>query len=139
VNEAWIFLSIGYAGGDRRWVGLEGVIETADGLNHLIPLQDEFEAAISSLIAAGLVEARGLETRLTTTGAEAFAEAIQRDVGYIQHLVDLDEAWSARGYPDAGASSWSLDEEAWRMALDTYQRSMEARHPELRATIDDDD
>ena len=140
MNDAWMFLSIGHAGGDRRWVGLPEVIATADGLNHLIPLAEEMQEAISTLIGAGLVEAKGVETRLTASGAAAFAEATRSDAGYIQQMLDLDAAWRARGYPGAVATPWPLDEATWRHAADAYHRDMEAKHPELRMMrgIDDD-
>ncbi|WP_238013709.1 hypothetical protein KZZ52_54895 [Dactylosporangium sp. AC04546] len=51
----WILRSIGgvdSAGGSP----LRGVIAAADYLNHAIPREDEFVAAVSRLAAAGLVE-----------------------------------------------------------------------------------
>lgn len=132
-----MLLSIGHAGGDRRWVRLDEVIATADGLNHLIPLAEEMQEGISNLIAAGLVAAKGLETRLTASGSDAFAQATGSDVGYIQQLADLEDAWQAGGYPEPASTSWPLDEETWRQAAETYEHAMEAMHPDLRSVSDD--
>ncbi|MET7393509.1 hypothetical protein ABZS66_08455 [Dactylosporangium sp. NPDC005572] len=55
LSDVWILRSIG--GVDR--VGgspLRGVIAAADYLNHAIPQEDEFVAALGRLAAAGLVE-----------------------------------------------------------------------------------
>ncbi|MFL5769024.1 MAG: hypothetical protein ACJ765_02980 [Chloroflexota bacterium] len=132
-----MLLSIGHAGGDRRWVRLDEVIATADGLNHLIPLAEEMQEGISNLIAAGLVAAKGLETRLTASGSDAFAQATGSDVGYIQQLADLEDAWQAGGYPEPASTLWALDEETWRQASETYEHAMEAMHPDLRSVSDD--
>ncbi|GGM34835.1 hypothetical protein ACFFX1_44360 [Dactylosporangium sucinum] len=55
LSDVWILRSIG--GVDSlRGSPLRGVIAAADYLNHAIPQEDEFAAAVSRLAAAGLVE-----------------------------------------------------------------------------------
>ena len=122
MNEAWIFVSIGDAGGDQGLVDLDKVIGMADSNNHSIPNPDELEEAVSNLMAAGLVEANGVETRLTEAGGKAGAKENARHVGHIQRFLDLDRQWRSRGYPAPVAKSWFLDEETWRQAWDAYRR-----------------
>jgi hypothetical protein len=120
MNEAWIFVSIGDAGGDTDWVGLDALIRMADFNNHLVPNADELEEAISNLVAARLVEADDTRTRLTAVGRDLFREVNERPVGFITRFADLDGEWRARGYPPESPGTWTLDEETWRRAWQSY-------------------
>ena len=71
MNEAWIFLSIGDAGGDKDWASLDAVIGMADSNNHSIPNASELGEAVSNLAGAGMVETKGSATRLTREGSDA--------------------------------------------------------------------
>ncbi len=75
MNDAWIFMSIGDAGGVGRWVTLRRLIGAADSNNHSIPTIEELEDTFSKLIAAGLVETRGTDARLTSAGIDAYRTA----------------------------------------------------------------
>jgi hypothetical protein len=54
-EEAWLFLSIGDAGGGKP-ASLDLVIGAADSNNHAIPTHSEVEKAISSLLGAGFID-----------------------------------------------------------------------------------
>ena len=122
LNGAWIFLSIGDAGGSQGWVGLDGVIGMADANNHSIPNPDELEEAVSNLVAAGLVLTEGTRMRLTEAGDRVYGEANERPVGHITRMFELGDSWRARDYPKQVPKSWSLDEQTWRQAVDAYLR-----------------
>ncbi|GAA4257993.1 hypothetical protein GCM10022255_077010 [Dactylosporangium darangshiense] len=55
LSDVWILRAIGGVSSDRG-SSLRQVIAAADYLNHAIPREDEFVAAVSRLAAAGLVE-----------------------------------------------------------------------------------
>jgi hypothetical protein len=119
VNEAWILLSIGDAGGVGEWADPAVVLVMADSINHLVPTRDDLSEAGSNLVAAGLVETDGLRMRLTESGAAIFIKTRARRVGHIRAFLDLADEWRSDGSPAAAPRSWSIDEAAWRAALAT--------------------
>ena len=70
LSDVWMLRSIGPAGSSLRQV-----IAAADYLNHAIPREDEFVAAVGRLAAAGLVEFDAAADRyaLTATGRASAA------------------------------------------------------------------
>jgi hypothetical protein len=120
MSDAWIFLSIGDAGGRAKWIALDKLIAAADSNNHAIPTVGELEQSVSNLVAAGLVETRGLETRLTHRGVSAFREAQKLRVGHIERMLRVDEAWRARGYPPGAPKSWSVHPDSYARAYAEY-------------------
>jgi hypothetical protein len=120
MSDAWIFLSVGDAGGDTDWVALDEVIGAADSNNHAIPTIEELAQSVSNLIAAGLVEARAVQLRLTQAGLEAFREANHTRHGHIRRFLDLEKAWRARDFPTSAPKSWSVDPDLYDQAFAAY-------------------
>ena len=119
-DDAWIFVSIGDAKGLNGWAPLRDVIGAADSRNHAIPSIAELEGAVSRLVAAGLVESRGTETRLTAAGAKAFKDAERPRAGHIERMFRLGQEWDRADFPPDAPISWSLTESDWEAAYGEY-------------------
>jgi hypothetical protein len=98
MNEAWIFLSIGDAGGCDRLVGREAVIAMADAINHQLPTTDELADAVASLVAAGLVAVGGDDHALTEVGCRIYRRESASGRGHIARFLELDARW-AHSFP----------------------------------------
>ena len=134
MSDAWIFLSIGDAsGGGNDWAPLEWVIRSADGNNHDIPSPAELETSVAKLTAAGLVEVRGLEMRLTPLGGEMYAKANGRGVGHIQRMFDLGKEWEAVGYPPPADGDWRLNPADHAEAFARYRAWFDETYAKLKA------
>jgi hypothetical protein len=83
MNEAWIFLAIGDAGGCRGPVGGDHLVAMADSINHRLPTDEELADAIKSLVRAGLAVVAGSDYALTEWGCEVYAAASQSTQGHI--------------------------------------------------------
>lgn len=70
-SDAWIFLSIAH-GQSKVGVSLEGLISTADCINHAIPTDREIEDAINRLVAAGFVAIENERFKLTNSAEKLF-------------------------------------------------------------------
>lgn len=93
----------------------------ADANNHAIPATDELEQAVSNLLGAGLVETDGAATRLTAKGCQGYGDANVVGVGHIQRMFDLDQRWTAAGYPPDAPKSWFVGAEAVGAASEAYR------------------
>jgi hypothetical protein len=124
VRNAWIFLSIGDAGGTKKWVSLRSLIASADANNHDIPNLDDLEESMSNLVAAGLVETDGERTRLTAEGVHTYKSADRLGRGDIERVYILGKQWDARGYPPAAPRTWRVGEEALKRAYGEYWTAM---------------
>jgi hypothetical protein len=101
MNEAWIFLAIGDAGGCRGPVGGDHLVAMADSINHRLPTDEELADAIKSLVRAGLAVVAGSDYALTEWGCEVYAAASQSTQGHIARFLALDEVWR-REFPPGG-------------------------------------
>jgi hypothetical protein len=101
MNEAWIFLAIGDAGGCRGPVGGDHLVAMADSINHRLPTDEELAVAIKSLVRAGLAVVAGSDYALTEWGCEVYAAASQSTQGHIARFLALDEVWR-RSLPRGG-------------------------------------
>jgi hypothetical protein len=113
---AWIFLSVPHGGGE-----LTELIETADAINHAIPLPDELQRSLGWLKTQGfLVKDEGRTYRLTERGAELLARA----AGANQTMMGRWDAVSARLDTLVGDEP-PLDDpsvEEWNHAYDAYKK-----------------
>lgn len=73
---AWIFLSTALATRTEP-KNIIGVSMVADGINHAIPTQKEFQTSFSFLTRKGLFEKKGKNYSLTVKGKKEFDEASQ--------------------------------------------------------------
>jgi hypothetical protein len=119
-RDAWIFLSIGDAGGCAEWAPLDEVIGYADANNHLIPSIDELQGAVSRLTAARLVSTDGTRTRLTPEGVLVYEAAQASGVGHIERVMQLGAEWHAKSYPDDAPISWLITVEQFEQAWSRY-------------------
>jgi len=131
--DAWIFLSIGDAGGASGWGDLDRVIGAADSNNHAIPTVGELEDAVRRLAGAGLVEADGTRLRLTDAGRSRYEAENQPGLGHIQRMLELSERWDVGEQPRGPEIAWHLDEEEWRAAWLRYRRWFDEAYARLRA------
>ena len=131
--QAWIFLSIGDAGGGSSWADLDSVIGMADSNNHAIPTVAELRVAVRLLSGAGLVELDGLRLRLTERGCNEYRRVNDAKLGHIKRFVNLAHAWGA--VPPSQITpqlEWGLTENDWRVAYNTYHRRFQEMYKRLR-------
>jgi hypothetical protein len=78
-SDAWVFTSIGGTTPDDAST-LEGIVATADYLNHAVLQEAEFVRAINRLVAAGLVGVSADRDRYwrTVAGARLHADRMRR-------------------------------------------------------------
>jgi len=101
MNEAWIFLAIGDAGGCDRLVGREALLDMADAINHSLPTAEELASALASLDRAGLAAVVGDDCALTERGCGLYLKVCEPPRGHIARFLALDEEWSRKFPPDA--------------------------------------
>jgi hypothetical protein len=113
-EEAWLFLSIGDAGGGKP-ATLDLVIGAADGNNHAIPTQGEVEKAISHLLGAGLIDVNDDKFSLTSAGQEIFQrENAVAGRGHITRFLELADKWRITPPSHADPIPWRLNLASWR-------------------------
>jgi hypothetical protein len=64
---SWIFLAIAM-GSKIEPINIKGISQIADGINHAVPTQKEFQLALHFLIDNGLIEKQGEKFNLTKKG-----------------------------------------------------------------------
>lgn len=104
-DDAWIFLSIGDAGGCDRPVAPDDLGTMADANNHAIPTPGELSAALASLTAAGLIAVAGEDVGLTEAGCVAYHEANTISRGHINRIFALADEWTRRLPPEGGSAT----------------------------------
>jgi hypothetical protein len=129
--EAWIFLSIGDAGGTEQTT-LDKVIGAADSNNHSIPNVDEFSLAVGQLVGAGLVVAAPNRYALTDSGRHLFEEINSMRRGHITRFVETAKAWELRAPSDADPVQWQVDADLFKHAYETYHEWFQATYKRLR-------
>lgn len=95
-DRAWIFLSIGDAGGCTGPVARVSVVQVADAYSHSVPSAAQLDRAIASLVDLGLAASSGDDVGLTATGCDQYS-AISRQTGRLGHiarLFQLADEWS---------------------------------------------
>jgi hypothetical protein len=122
--EAWIFLSIGDAGGAGETT-LDKVIGAADSNNHAIPTVEEFNRAIGQLIGAGLVEASPNRYSLTDSGKALFTKINSKRQGHITRFLDTAKAWKTQPPSTAAAVAWAIDAEQFHQSWEQYHKWFE--------------
>ena len=123
--EAWIFLSIGDAGGTDG-APLDKVIAAADSNNHAIPNVDEFSSAVGQLVGAGLVLASPDRYSLTDAGGGLFKKINSVPRGHIKRVLDTAEAWKTQPPSAAATVPWEVDPEQFNRSLELYHKWFEA-------------
>lgn len=119
--QAWIFLSIGDAGGVGGYMDLDKVIGAADANNHAVPTVAELRQAVRLLTGAGLVERDGDMLRLTRLGEGAYRQANVDRVGHITRLFNLSKVWETVPPPQvAQQDDWLLSDEGYLSAWKVY-------------------
>lgn len=143
MSDAWIFLSIGDAGGGEKWVRLPELIAAADMNNHAIPTAAELTQAVSNLVAAGLADTYATDTRLTSAGREEYERTRSRSGGHVGGMFALDTAWRSRRFPDSSSTSWEVTEaevhDAYEAYLWKHWRSEALRRGITRQQTSDDE
>lgn len=97
-DDAWIFLSIGDAGGCVGPVGRNDMASRADANNHAIPTSAQLSRAIEALSTAGLAVAADDDVALTEEGCAAYQAANALGLGQIDRMFALAETWK-RQFP----------------------------------------
>lgn len=119
--QAWIFLSVGDAGGASDWTDLDKVIGMADSNNHAIPSVAELRQAVRLLTGADLVERDGNRLRLTPSGSETYRTVNAVREGHITRFLNLTKAWEAAPPLQVAAQDdWPLTDEDFRTSWDAY-------------------
>jgi hypothetical protein len=77
---SWIFLAIAIAT-QIMPTDINGIIATADGINHAVPSQKELETSISRLIDKGLVVKQAKNYKLTIIGKLEYNKASESTNG----------------------------------------------------------
>jgi len=124
-EEAWLFLSIGDAGGGKP-ATLDLVIGAADGNNHAIPNQGEVEKAISHLLGAGLIDITDDKFSLTSPGQEIFQrENAVAGRGHITRFLELADKWRTTPPSHADPIPWRLKPGQLEAAYAAYHQRFE--------------
>ena len=119
--QAWVFLSVGDAGGAAAWAELDQVIGMADSNNHAIPTVAELRAAVRLLTGSDLIERDGNRLRLTPRGQGRYREVNAERIGHIQRFVRLVRAWEVSPPPQvASQEEWPLSDDDFRAAWQKY-------------------
>ena len=87
---AWIFLSTALATRTEP-TNMSGISMVADGINHAVPTQKEFQTSFSFLTRKGLVEKKGKNYSLTVDGKKEFDEASQNTEILLEIWQNLEE------------------------------------------------
>lgn len=124
IGEAWIFLSIGDAGGGRP-VSLDLVIGAADANNHAIPTDAEVEKAIGQLLGAGFIDVNGDRFALSAAGQELYARANATGQGHITRFLELADKWRSKPPSKASPVPWKLKEGELEAAYAAYHKRVQ--------------
>jgi len=130
-SEAWIFLSIGDAGGTEQTT-LDTVIGAADSNKHWIPNVDEFSLAVGQLVGVGLVVAAPNRHALTDSERRLFEEINSMRRGHITRFVETAKEWKLRAPSDADPVQWHVEADLVNRAYKTYLEWFEATYKRLR-------
>lgn len=119
--EAWIFLSIGDAGGGGD-ATLDRVIAAADSNNHAIPTPDEFSGAVGQLLGSGLVHVNAGRYSLTDSGKTLSKRINSVHRGHIQRFIETADVWKTSPPSDAEPVLWEVDRERFHQSCEEYHR-----------------
>jgi len=122
--EAWIFLSIGDAGGGGE-ATLDRVIGAADSNNHAIPTPDEFSRAIGQLLGARLIRVSTDRYSLTASGKALFKRINSVHRGHIQRFIETADLWRTAAPIAAESVTWEVDQVTFRESWEQYHRWFE--------------
>lgn len=87
---AWIFLSTALATRTEP-TNMIGISMVADGINHAVPTQKEFQTSFSWLTKNGLVEKKGKKYSLTADGKTEFDKASQNTGNLLEIWQNLEK------------------------------------------------
>ena len=107
MSDAPMYLAIGLAADRTGSANIRDVIAVYDALMVGYPVRDVFEASVSRLIAAGLVDTRGEELWLTNEGTHRF-RSLTGERSATSILLELDADWAAHDFPPDAPSTWSV-------------------------------
>jgi predicted transcriptional regulator len=89
---AWIFLSIAVAS-EVQPAKISGISMIADGINHAVPTNKEFQTSISWLIKKGLILKMAKKYELSEKGKREFGNVRRKDIGYLKMMEKLEQAF----------------------------------------------
>ena len=87
---AWIFLSTALATRTEP-TNMSGISMVADGINHAVPTQKEFQTSFSWLTKNGLVEKKSKKYSLTADGKTEFDKASQNTENLLEIWQKLEK------------------------------------------------
>ncbi len=117
-SDAWFFEAVAWAESADAGADLGQVIAAGDIINHAVLGRDEIDGAVHRLVGAGLVEVVARRFTLTARG-HALRRPSER-VGVYERMNWLDAQLARLPIADVDVG-WTLGEDEWRTACDSYQ------------------
>lgn len=124
-SDAWLLLTIIYAGGGKKAATLDEIIAVSDAVNHAVFNEDELESGLARLTAGGFIKEKNkgfsatLKVRRAYSKTTTVRRAVDKELKDIEQLIGT--ALPAPDQPNINDLKYpGFSHEAFRQTVDKY-------------------